>query len=254
MSTINISTLLNAAKSTLIELSEIGSKEERKQALKINSTLERNAAIRAECNKSKGDHTDRVFRELNKKLFSPGRKLKEKDVTDFDFDFLTAIHKETEKKAEELYGYTKTIAEIVKKEIPDNISGDEVFKRFTDALNGLDSESVTVVVLLLKNYFCERMLGYFTELSNFSSKQPIASKRMMEELAKRMKDDLGKIPFIVCLEDDDKELKNFQKLLDLPNNFSERKSIKAEAYLYKKQGQTIELLMTILKDEKITAK
>ena len=251
MNIATIPILLNAAQITICELVSIGNEEERKQALQIKEALEENLAIALTDQASGSNHAAKVFKAAHKKLFE--RKLEPREVTESDHDFLTAMAIETEEKAKELFFYTKALAEIVKKNIPDDVHGNDISRKYTEITKGLNLQSSAMLALSLKYYFCEKGLEYFNELNDFSRRRPDVFRAKLDDLSKRMIDDLNKISYIACLEE--RELKAFQKILGLPKNFSERIFAKAEAFLHRKLDHTVELLrINMISDEELSAK
>lgn len=239
--------LLDSAKSAVVDLVSTGNKEERRQALGIRKVMERNQASYIQAGKVRRNHDVRVFMATRKKLFNRGEKLKPKKITQYDYDFFLALVDETEKKEKKLLLLTEGLAKTIKQNIPDDVSDEDILKRYSDLTEGLDLQSTTLIMLFLKYYWCSKTLGYFAEISNLNKKQQAIFSNGLDDISKRMNDDLSKISFIATV--DDKEFKAFQKILGLPSNFKEGRFIKMESYLQKKINQTVTLIVLSMSEE-----
>ena len=169
------------------------------------------------------------------------------EVTDYDYDFLSALCSETDEKEKELFLYTKAIADVVNKEISGFTSGDDIIKKYFElTTKELDLKSNTILVFFLKYFWCRKALDYIDEIKSIDKNKQNTFNDKLNELNGRMKDELGRISFIVTLEG--KELEKFQKVLNLSSDFSKKKLAKVEAYLQKKLDETVNLLIVSMSE------
>lgn len=238
----NIPYLLGIAKTTLIDLTTGADEEERKQASRIQQTIEQNFAVSIQDGKiSKSNYDARVFQSTNKELFSGKKKPVAKEILEHDLQFYEAIREEMNKKEKELFLFIKGLAQTVKENIPDNTKDEDIFMEFSNRTSELNQDSKVTLTLFLKYYFCQQALEYINQIK---SDQVIS----LSDLTRTMKEDLHKISFIATCND--KECKNFQKIIELPEKLSKTRLAKREAYLQKKLNETITLLIISVATEK----
>ena len=237
-----ITQLLNVAKMVTSDLMSTDNKEERKQALKIQENLEKHFANDIKSGEvSKNSHDVRVFIATHKELFDENKKPDADEVTDYDYDFHSALCEETYGKEKELFLYTKALADVVNKDLSGITNGDDAIKKYFELTKELDLKSNTLLMFFLKYYWCRKVLESIDEINSFNKKDLSAFNEKLNELNNRMKIDLSNISFIVTLHG--KELEKFQKVLNLASDFSKKRLPKIEAYMQKKLDETIKFLV-----------
>ncbi len=232
----NISYLLGIAKTTLIDLTTGVDEEERKQALRIQKAIEQNFAVSIQNGEvSKNDYAARIFQATNKGLFNGKKKPVPTEISEHDLQFYEAVQEETNKKEKELFLFTKGLAQTVKENISDNIKDEDIFMEFTNCTKELNQESQVTLSLFLKYYFCQQALEYINQARSLDKSVPL------NDLARRMKEDLHKISFIATY--DEKEFNKFRQIIEMPASLSKARLAKREAYLQNKLNETITLLI-----------